>query len=133
MKVDIYAKIMITIAIIGVIILGYKLISFNYPQKSINSNNVVVKQDGVNVVNLSFDTKSYNYNPNIIRVKSGEKVRIVADPSIPGCYKFFQIPELKLSKYFDGSDNTLEFIAPTPGRYTYTCSMGMGQGTLIVE
>ena len=107
---------------------------------------------GVHVVEVS--AKKYEYSPNEIRVKAGERVRL----------KVHSVDEthgLKLSLYPEGSkdkaaglkfdapdsngkvekgvDEVVEFTAVTPGTYEFKCAKmcGLGhgkmKGKLIVE
>lgn len=75
-----------------------------------------------------------NYNPDTITVSAGQPVKIIADLTrLQGCFRSFVIPDLGISTYFSSKNNILEFIPTTKGVFRFTCSMGMGKGTLIVE
>ncbi len=75
----------------------------------------------------------FNYAPDVINAKVGVPLRIKADLArITGCYKSFLIPELGVSGYFSPEHDTIEFTPQKAGTFTFTCSMGMGRGTLIV-
>ena len=50
-----------------------------------------------------------------------------------GCLRAFRIPNLGISKVFNSNDNVLEFTPTSKGTFGFTCSMGMGTGTLIVK
>jgi len=77
--------------------------------------------------------KDYNYYPQEVRVKANQPVSISLEDEVYGCFRSFTIRDLGVSKYLQGSKDTLEFTPTTPGKYTFACSMGMGTGTLIVE
>ena len=95
-------------------------------------SNAVFNEGGVQVINLG--VANYNYDPNTINVQAGKLVRIVGNmQQLAGCLRAFTIPKLGISKVFSNSDNVLEFTPTQPGSYTFSCSMGMGYGTLIVS
>ena len=77
--------------------------------------------------------KNYNYYPNTVEVKSNQSVRIYLDKSVVGCYRSFTIRELGIAKYLKTPEEYVEFTPTTPGTYGFSCSMGMGRGTIIVE
>jgi len=83
---------------------------------------------------LAFDWGTGEYEPNEIRVRAGDTVRIEADAStFTGCMSTLVINGMGISKKITATDNVLEFTASTPGQYRLSCSMGMGNGVLIVE
>lgn len=88
----------------------------------------------VREVELGFDWSSGNYEPQEIRVRAGDRVRIEADAStLKGCMSTLVINGMGISKRITATDNVLEFTASTPGQYRLTCGMGMGNGLLVVE
>ena len=94
--------------------------------------NKVINEGDVQVVNLGI--ANYNYDPEIINVEAGKPVKIVGNmQQLQGCLKAFSIPQLGLSKVFKNGDNVLEFTPEERGTFGFTCSMGMGTGSLIVN
>lgn len=88
----------------------------------------------VRTVELGFDWGSGNYDPQEIRVRTGDTVRIEADTSeLRGCMSTLVINGMGVSKRITATDNVLEFTAGAPGQYRLSCGMGMGNGLLIVE
>jgi len=76
----------------------------------------------------------YNYQPNPIRLKVGVPARLVVDlNTVGGCMRSIQIPGLGVSKYVSPGDNVIEFTPTKAGTFRMQCSMGMGQGVVIVE
>jgi plastocyanin domain-containing protein len=120
------------IAVVVVVILVGFLIYLLIPKNpSQPDDNGTVISDGVQIVKLSFG--QYNYDPEMIRVRADVPVKIVADMSrLKGCFTSFQIPSLGLRKVFTSSNNILEFT-PKAGTYAFSCIMGMGRGTIIVQ
>ena len=97
----------------------------------VGANKVIIEGDA-QIVNLGI--AHYNYDPNTITVKAGKAVKIIGNMNqLQGCLRAFRIPQLGISKIFSTGDNILEFIPSQKGTYGFSCSMGMGRGTLIVE
>lgn len=87
---------------------------------------------------IEVEAGSFYYEPNEIRVKQGDKVRIVMN-SVSMMHDFV-IDELGVKMPFvqNGDIGTVEFTANEKGSFEYYCSVGQhraqGQvGTLIVE
>ena len=67
-------------------------------------------------------------------LEAGKKVRIVGNmDQLQGCLKAFTIPQLGISKIFRNGDNVLEFTPTQKGTFGFSCSMGMGSGSLIIK
>lgn len=87
---------------------------------------------------IEVEAGSFYYEPNEIRVKQGDKVRIVMN-SVSMMHDFV-IDELgvKMPVVQNGDTGTVEFTVTEKGTFEYYCSVGQhraqGQvGTLIVE
>lgn len=87
---------------------------------------------------IDMEAGAFYYKPNEIRVKKGEKVKIVMK-SVDMMHDF-NIDELgvKMPVAKSGETGTVEFTADKTGTFEYYCSVGQhrknGQvGTLIVE
>jgi plastocyanin len=88
--------------------------------------------NGVQEVSLSM--KGYEYQPNPIRVKVGVPVKMTVDLStVRGCMRSIQIPELGVSGRVSDGNNIITFTPTQAGTFRMTCSMGMADGTIIVE
>lgn len=73
------------------------------------------------------------YDPNVITVKQGTKVRLELDRgSFVGCMSTFNIWGLNIRQNVQ-QNNIVEFVADKPGTYKTSCPMGMGDGKFIVE
>lgn len=77
--------------------------------------------------------KDLNYYPNEIRVEANKPVSITLDSTVKGCLRSFGIRDLGVSKYAKTPTEAIEFTPTKKGTFTFTCSMGMGYGTIIVE
>ena len=75
-----------------------------------------------------------NYYPNPVRVKKGIPVKLVADMStFYGCSRSIILPDFGVSKTVSVGDNVIEFTPGKSGTFSFSCSMGMYRGTLVVE
>jgi nitrosocyanin len=90
------------------------------------------------VVTINLEAGSFYYKPDQIKVKKGDKVKLVMTSK--DMMHDFVIDELgvKLPITKAGSTNTVEFTASEAGTFEFYCSVGQhraqGQvGTLIVE
>ena len=82
---------------------------------------------------ITLSMRNYNYYPDTIRVKEGQKVDINLDESVRGCLRSFTIPEMGVAKVARTPQDTISFVPNRKGSFTFACSMGMGYGTLVVE
>jgi len=82
---------------------------------------------------ITLSYKNYNYYPQTVNVKAGEKVRIYLDSSVKGCYRYFTIRQLGIAKSLPTPEDYVELTIKEKGTYNFACGMGMGTGTLVVE
>ena len=116
---------------------------------------IPVAAQGQNAQVIELTAKKYEYSPSPVHVKSGTKVqlRITATDHDHG-FKISAVPDGALSNGADGliftsaqecwqlkkgETTTIEFLAKTPGTYTFKCchTCGLGhkgmKGQIIVE
>jgi len=74
------------------------------------------------------------YSPNYVRVNAGTKVELtLQSQDTYSCALAFVLREFGINTFLEATDTkTFTFIPEKPGKYTYTCSMGMYTGTLEV-
>lgn len=96
-----------------------------------------VKND---VQEVTLKVYGYGYNPKTIVVKKGVKVKINVERYDYGhCSKEILIPAFNVYKILPpGTKETpgkdvIEFTPDKTGTFTFTCGMGMLQGTIVVE
>lgn len=128
-------KIVRLVSIVVIIIVIAFLIKAAFGN-SLSNNNLPVEQkiadNEIQEVTLSWG--KFNYDPEVIRVKANLPVRITADTvRLQGCFRAFVSPGLGLQKYFNENDKILVFTPTNKGTFDFSCSMGMGKGTIIVE
>lgn len=70
-----------------------------------------------------------------VRVEVGKPIEISADSSVRGCLRslVFNIGGKRYSKYLKTPQESMTLPALEKGTYTFSCSMGMGYGKLVVE
>jgi sulfite exporter TauE/SafE len=89
-------------------------------------------QNGVQVVNSILRSGGYPQ----ITVQAGLPVKWIinaTEDDINGCnYRFF-IPEYGIEHSFEPGSNIIEFTPTTPGRYSYSCWMGMVRSVIVVK
>jgi len=102
------------------------------PAPTQQQGTLAVVKGGVQEVQLS--VQGGYYSPNPVRVKKGVPVRLVADMStVVGCSRSIVIPEFGVQKTVSAGDNVIEFTPDKSGTFSFSCSMGMYRGTLVVE
>ncbi len=70
-----------------------------------------------------------------LRVKAGQPIELTADSSVGGCLRsvVFRLNGKAYSKYLKTPSDTIQLPALEKGTYTFSCTMGMGFGKLVVE
>ena len=113
-----------------IVLMGFILLKGSAAQENTNVPSNVLPGE---VQKVTLETKSYNYYPNTIKVQSGKPVSITLDESVGGCLRAFTIKDLGVSKYSRSPSETVDFTPTKKGTFRFSCSMGMGYGTIIVE
>lgn len=125
----------------GLAILGYPLpaLSFNSSVVEVNAGSgKAVKNSNVIVVGntqvMKMTVDSYGYTPDEFTVQAGVPVRWEIDGrNAGGCASVLQARDFGLRAMIAGkSDNVFEFTPNKPGRYLFSCSMGMYRGYINV-
>jgi sulfite exporter TauE/SafE len=89
-------------------------------------------QDGVQQVLIA--VSNHGYNPSYVKVKAGQPVQLtLATKETYSCAVAFRFPEFGISTFLNANDTqSFTFTPIKPGKYTYTCSMGMYTGVMEV-
>ena len=94
--------------------------------KDVNTNN------GEQIVQLSM--RDYNYYPNVINLKYNVPAKIIVDTNkVKGCLQSIVIPDFGVRKYVTAKDNIISFTPNKKGTFSFSCSMGMGFGKIVVS
>lgn len=124
----------VVIGIAALLLLGIVIFSVKSMLSGAPASNAPVTQTTVQNGEILLSWGKFNYVPEVITVKKGESVRIRADlQRLTGCYQSFVVPDLGITKYFSASDDVVEFTPEKTGTFVFTCRMGMGKGTLVVQ
>jgi plastocyanin domain-containing protein len=75
------------------------------------------------------------YSPSVVRVQAGRPVRLeLHRDETSGCSEEIVLGDFGIRRYLPAHETTaVEFTPEHPGRYEFTCGMGMLHGTLIVD
>ena len=138
-----------SIIVIGIIvlialgILGFSLINNNRSESlaTVPENNTLGanNNNNANITTISVEGGNYYFNPNEIRVKKGNTVKIILN-SVDGVAHNFVIDEFNITSQTIsvGQTTQVEFTPDKTGTFEFYCNisnhrqMGM-KGTLIVE
>jgi plastocyanin domain-containing protein len=91
-----------------------------------------VAKNGVQAVTI--DILNNGYSPRYIRVKKGVPVQLtLRSNKVYSCALSFNLKAFGIREFLNSTDQkTLSFTPDLPGKYQYTCSMGMYTGVLEV-
>ncbi len=125
----------IFILIIIIVIGGFVFLGSGKGNVNGNSitGNAVNEGNNEDIQKINIGMKNYNYYPNTIKVKANIPVEITLDNSVYGCLRSFAIKEFGVRKYSKDSNDKIIFTPDKKGTFTFSCSMAMGFGKLIVE
>jgi plastocyanin len=77
---------------------------------------------------------SRGYQPAQPTVQAGKPVRLIVDGSqAPGCYSYIISQSLGFSRELGATPEVIDLPALQPGRYGFSCGMGMIRGSLNVQ
>lgn len=89
--------------------------------------------DGKQLIQMEI-TPTDTYSPDTIRVAAGVPVDWqVWGADNMGCTSVLVLNAFGVRQNISPGNNHVEFTPTTPGTYTFSCSMGMVRGTMIVE
>jgi uncharacterized protein len=88
--------------------------------------------DGVQQVTI--DVLNRGYSPSRFKVKQGIPVQLTLESEeVYSCALSFVFKEFGINTFLDSTDSrSFTFTPNKPGKYTFTCSMGMYTGTMEV-
>jgi sulfite exporter TauE/SafE len=88
-------------------------------------------ENGIQIIDSTLEPSRYPQ----ITVQTGVPVRWVinaSEESINGCNSRVLIPEYRIEHSFEPGQNVIEFTPVEPGRYSYSCWMGMIRSSIVV-
>lgn len=93
-------------------------------------------EDGLKtgIQQVTINITNSGYSPRRLQVKAGSPVELtLKSKDAYSCAASFVLREFGINTFLDPTDTqTFSFTPTKPGKYTYTCSMGMYTGTLEV-
>ncbi|MEK6863016.1 MAG: cupredoxin domain-containing protein [Nanoarchaeota archaeon] len=125
------------LSIIGIILISvFLLVAIRnfFSNNKINTNDIkdVNTNNGEQIVQLSM--RDYNYYPNVINLKYNVPAKIIVDTNkVKGCLQSIVIPDFGVRKYVTAKDNIISFTPNKKGTFSFSCSMGMGFGKIVVS
>jgi uncharacterized protein len=86
------------------------------------------------VQQVAIGVENRGYNPSYVQVQSGVPVELtLTSNGTYSCALAFVFREFGISTFLDATDQkTFTFTPTKPGKYTYSCSMGMYSGVMEV-
>lgn len=125
-------KVMIA-GIILIMVIGFFIVSQPSKRTDSNDQSKIVQTAELATIKLSA-LPNGTYSPQVIKVKSGTKVRIEGDPkTLSGGMDTVIIDDLNINQKISKENNIVEFTANKTGKFRMRCANNMGNGTLIVE
>ena len=115
--------------LIGLLIIGGGVLIFRDSQPS--SDSFIAPLNG-DLQKVTLSEKNSNYFPQKITVKAGLPVELTLDSSVTGCFRSFTVRDLGVAKYARTPAEKITFVPNKKGTFPFSCSMGMGTGTLEV-
>ncbi len=127
------------LGIIGVILMSVFLlvaarnILFNGKADAAIVSDIPTEYNGEEQV-VDLTVKNYNYFPQIINLKYNVPAKIIVDTDkVKGCLQSIVIPDFKIRKFVTSKDNVISFTPNKKGTFSFSCSMGMGFGKIVVS
>lgn len=116
-----------------VILVGFFIVKQLSKKTDSNDVSKIVQTVGLTTIKLSA-LPNGTYSPQVIKVKSGTKVRIEGDPkTLSGGMDTVIIDDLNINQKISQENSIVEFTANKTGKFRMRCANNMGNGTLIVE
>lgn len=98
---------------------------------SANAATNVIKQNGVQVMRMSVN--SAGYAPSSFTINQGEPAKwIIEGENVFGCQSILLAPKLGIEKVLQLGENVVEFTPQEKGLISFSCSMGMYNGSITV-
>lgn len=101
-------------------------------QLAIAQGALILTEDGKQLIQMEVASAGF-YSPEVLQVVAGIPVEWeIYGPSFMGCFDTLISRGLGISTRLKQGMNLVEFTPTKPGNYTFSCSMGMSRGTMVV-
>ncbi|MEK7620040.1 MAG: sulfite exporter TauE/SafE family protein [Patescibacteria group bacterium] len=115
----------------GVALLGISSPGAVTQEKLAVAEDSLILADGKQIIQM--ELASGFYSPDVLQVVEDIPVEWqIYAPQFMGCADTLVSRGLGISTRLKPGDNTIAFTPTTPGKYTFSCSMGMVRGTMVV-
>ncbi|MEI6533244.1 MAG: sulfite exporter TauE/SafE family protein [Candidatus Roizmanbacteria bacterium] len=82
---------------------------------------------------LRMNVNSSGYEPNQFTIKNGVPVKwIITGENVFGCQASFSVPQMGIQKIIQKGENIIEFTPKDRGVISFSCTMGMYNGSIHV-
>lgn len=107
-------------------------VTYFFSNERFEKSAVTTSPEGVQKITIGIFNNGYK--PNSIKVKRGVPVELtLTSKDTYSCALSFVFKEFGIKTFLDATDTkTFTFTPTKPGKFTFTCSMGMYSGTLEV-
>lgn len=114
--------IILSIAVIAVLAVGYNFLPKSGAENNASAENTsLANQDSQNQVMFSVDAKKWQFTPEIIRVKKGQRAKIIINNTDV-------LHGINLPDFNAIGDNDIEFLADKTGEFIFYCKNFCGEG-----
>ncbi|MFH1405482.1 MAG: sulfite exporter TauE/SafE family protein [Patescibacteria group bacterium] len=115
----------------GLALVGYNPSAFS-AKKEVTATQETVVTNGKQQIQMEV-TQNFEYKPSVLTVKVGVPVEwtIIGSKSM-GCASSLILREFGVSTNLKPGNNLVKFTPTKAGKFTFSCSMGMIRGTMIV-
>ena len=125
---------MLIIIVTIIIAIGSFVFITAKPERSNVITGRAIDAGNAEIQKMTLSVKNYNYYPNTINLQYNVPAKIVVDTDkVRGCFQNIAIPEFNIRKLVRQGDNVISFIPNKKGTFSFSCSMGMGFGKIVVS
>ena len=121
-----------TLYLIGIVLLVVVMAYF-VMSRSASSENLATEEISGEPQKVVLGMRNYNYYPEVVEVNANQPVEIYLDESVKGCLRSFTIKEFGVNEYLKTPEDKVSFTPKKKGTYSFSCSMGMAYGRIVVK
>ncbi len=116
----------------GMTLLGFTVQSSPTAEQIAVAADSLILVDGKQLIQMEVASAGF-YQPEVLQVVAGIPVEWeIYGPEFMGCFDTLISRGLGIQTRLKVGDNIVRFTPEKPGKYAFSCSMGMSRGTMIV-